>query len=136
MDSIASLLDRLEAIILRSEPIPRAGRESATAATLRAIDEREALGLLRMARSQLPADLRRAQQLRTEADSLQIRAADEARRLVEAAHEESRRIRDGADEYAAQVLNDLETRVLRVLESIRRGKGVLEARVPQATGGL
>lgn len=130
MDSIASLLDRLETIILRSEPSPRVGRESGTQATLRMIDEREALGLLRMARAQLPADLRRAQQLRAEAETLQVRAADEARRLIEAAHEESRKIHDGADEYAAEVLTDLETRVLRVLESIRRGKEVLEVRVP------
>lgn len=130
MDSFASLLDRLETIILRSEPSPRMGRERGSQATLRMIDEREALGLLRMARAQLPADLRRAQQLRADAETLQARAADEARRLIEAAHEESRKIRDGADEYAAEVLADLETRVLRVLESIRRGKEVLEARAP------
>jgi len=121
MDSVLSLLDRMETVILRGEPVPRTGR--------RMIDEQEVLGLLSMARAQLPADLRRAQHLRSEAEVVQQRAGDEARRIIEAANEESRRIREGADDYAAAVLDDLEARIGRVLETIRRGKEVLGARL-------
>ncbi|MDQ7829139.1 MAG: hypothetical protein QN122_11245 [Armatimonadota bacterium] len=145
MDTILALLDRLEAILTRGGHVPLTDKK--------VIDEREALGILRMIRAQLPQELHRAQRLRQEAEELHRRAADEARRIVLEAERHARRlveesavlaeaeqarahllaeaeaeaarIRTGADAYAAGVLADLEEQVLRILGTIQRGRAAL-----------
>lgn len=146
MDSVLSLLDRIEAVVTRGAPVPLSDR--------RMVDVQDVLGLLRMVRSHLPAELHRAQRLSEEAEALHRRATDEARRIImeaEAharrlvdegavlaeverrkaqvlaeAEEEAARIRRGAEEYAAGVLADLEAQITRLLGAIQRGKTMLE----------
>jgi len=146
VESVLSLLDRIETVITRGAPVPLSDR--------RVVDAGEVLGLLRMVRAQLPVELHRVQRLSEEAEALHRRAADEARRiLVEAeaharrlveegpvmaeaerrraqmlaeAEAEAGRIRRGAEEYAARVLADLEAQVVRILGAIQRGRSLLE----------
>lgn len=146
MDSVLALLDRLEAVVLRGSSVPLSDK--------RIVDTPEVLGLLRMIRSHLPAELHRAQRLGDEADALHRRATDEARRVIleaegharrlvdegavlaEAARRrgeilaeaeaEATRVRQGAEEYAARVLADLEAQLVRILGAIQRGKTLLE----------
>ncbi len=147
MDSIVALLDRLETIVVRGGPVrPTRGKM---------VDAQEILGLLRMARAQLPGELHRAQRLREEAEALHQRATDEARRIILEAEAHARRlldespalgeverrrvqmleeaevnalrIRRGADAYAARVLADLGAELQRILGAIDRGKAMLDA---------
>jgi cell division septum initiation protein DivIVA len=146
MDSVLSLLDRIEAVLQRGAAVPFADR--------RMVDVSEVLGLLRMVRAQLPGDLHRAGRLREEAEALHQRATDQARRtimeaetharrlveesplrdeaerqraaLLREAEAEAERIRRGAESYAAGVLADLEAQVGRILDTIQRGKTMLE----------
>jgi cell division septum initiation protein DivIVA len=146
MDTLLSLLDRLEAVLLRGASVPLSDK--------RIVDAQEVLGLLRMIRSHLPAELHRAQRLREEAEALHQRATDEARRVIleaegharrlvdegavlaeaarrrgeilSAAEADAARVRRGAEEYAARVLADLEAQLLRILGAIQRGKTLLE----------
>lgn len=147
MESVIALLDRLENVVRTATAVPLSDR--------RMVDAAEVLGLLRMIRAQLPAELHHAQRLRDEADALHRRATDEARRilleaeaharrlveegpvlaeaerqrgeLLQEAAAEAARIRRGAAEYAAQVLTDLEDQVQRILGAIQRGRSALEA---------
>ena len=111
----------------------------------------EALGLVRMIRRALPAELSEVNRLRAEAERIHRHAQDEARRIVLEAQATARRrtdaapqtitagqdhladaqrkakeIREGANAYATQVLGDLEQSILRVLEAIRKGKQLLK----------
>ncbi|HEV8338305.1 MAG TPA: hypothetical protein VGR25_01440 [bacterium] len=143
MESVIALLDRLEGLLARG----RGGGER------RGPETAEALGVLRMIRAALPAELHHAQRLREEAETLHRRAADEARRMildaealvrrqyeegpaqselalrrsqmVEDARAEAEQIRRGADDYAAGVLADLEAHVGRILGAIQRGRTLL-----------
>lgn len=142
--SVLDLLERIEALLRGAGGRP--GR--------RPLDAGEALGLLRLLRAALPADLREAHRLRLEAERLYRQSQDEARRIVlEAqataarltdhgaaskdaaqrradllaqAERHAREVRKGADAYAAQVLLDLEGNVVRVLEAIRKGRELLK----------
>ncbi len=135
-DRVTDLLGRLEALLRRKGP------------------GREALDLVRMIHDALPGELREAQRMREEAERVLQAAQDEARRIVTEAQatarhlveehalakEATRRgqdlltraehdaqaVRDGADAYAGRVLADLEERVMRVLEAIRRGRELLK----------
>lgn len=143
--SVVELLNRLEALLQHSAA-PRGERK--------AVDEREALGILQMIRAALPAELQEAHRLRWEAERLLDAAQDEARRVVLEAQATARRLaddhpvareavrraedlqaraegearstREGADAYAAQVLADLEQSVSRILETIRKGRELLK----------
>lgn len=145
-DSVLELLTRLEALVQRAPTGPRGEK--------RLVDEREVLGILQRIRAALPADLREAQARLREAERTMQSAQDEARHLVlegqatarrlveehpiakEAARQsedlliraerDARTVRDGADAYAAGVLGDLEQRVARILEAIRRGRELLK----------
>lgn len=142
--SALDLLGRLEALL----------REAGLRSGQRPLDLDDVLGLLRLIKSALPADLKEAYRLRLEAERLFRQAQDEARRVVleaqataqrltdpsavlkDVAHRrrdllaqvdrDARAVREGADAYAAQVLADLEERVLRVLEAIRKGRELLK----------
>lgn len=142
--SALDLLGRLEALL----------REAGVRSGQRPLDLDDALGLLRLIKSALPADLKEAHRLRLEAERLFRQAQDEARRVVleaqataqrltdpnavlkDVAHRrqdllaqvdrDARTVREGADAYAAQVLADLEESVLRVLEAIRKGRELLK----------
>lgn len=135
-DRALDLLTRLEVLLQRKAP------------------GREALDLLRMIRDALPGELREAQRMRDEAERLLQAAQDEARRIVleaqatarhlvdehllvkEAAQRDqdllaraerdAQTVREGADAYAGRVLADLEAGVVRVLETIRRGRELLK----------
>ncbi len=142
--SVLELLARLEALL----------RGMGVRPDQRSRDGEEALGLLRMIRAALPAELNDVHRVRLEAERIHRQAQDEARRIVlEAqatarrridhgaiapdtgtrgqpqvaqAHHEAQEIRAGADAYAAKVLGDLEDSILRVLEAIRKGKLLLK----------
>lgn len=137
--SVLDLLTRLELLLRGTEEKPGA----------RSAKTEEALGLVRMVRTALPAELSETHRLRLDAERLHRRAQDEARRIVLDAQATARRrtdiptaeirsdsladaqrkaleIRTGADAYAAQVLQELEDSILRVLEAIRKGKQLLK----------
>lgn len=141
MDSVLALLDRLEVLCTRG-----------SAAERKTEDLQEILGLLRMVRARLPADLHHAQRLGEEAEMLHRRATDEARRILleaetharrlvdeapiggeterrrarvlQQAEADAERIRREADEYAGRVLADLEAEVVRILGAVQRGKSI------------
>lgn len=140
------LLARLEALLTRSANLPLTDKK--------VVNEREALGIVQMIRAALPAELQEAHRLRQEAERLHRQAHDEARRIVMAAQDTTRQlvdasaiakaaeqrsqdllarterdaqaIQEGADAYAGQVLADLEDRVIRILEAIRKGRELLK----------
>lgn len=140
------LLARLEALLTRSANLPLTDKK--------VVNEREALGIVQMIRAALPAELKEAHRLRQEAERLHGQAHDEARRIVMEAQDTARQlvdastiakageqrsqdllarterdaqaIREGADAYARQVLADLEDRVIRILEAIRKGRELLK----------
>lgn len=140
--SVMDLLSRLETL-LRGVDIKAGSRSPKT---------EEALGLVRMIRGALPAELSEFNRLRAEAERIDRHAQDEARRIVLEAQATARRqtnaiapqtmtsgrdhladaqrkakeIREGADAYATQVLGELEEIILRVLEAIRKGKQLLK----------
>jgi hypothetical protein len=140
--SVMELLARLETLLRAAEE--RAGPRSPKT--------EEALGLVRMIRGALPVELNEVDRLRAEAERIHRQAEDQARRIVLEAQATARRrtdvvasqtttggqdrladanrkakeIRDGADAYAAQVLGELEDRILRLLEAIRKGKELLK----------
>lgn len=142
--SVLDLLERIEALLRVA-----GGRPGE-----RPLDTGEALGLLRLLRAALPADLKEAHRLRLDAERLYRQSQDEARRIVlqaEAtaarltgrggapadvaqrradllaqAERHAREVREGADAYAAQVLLELEENVVRVLEAIRKGRELLK----------
>jgi len=118
--SAFELLSRLEGLL----------RGTGTGPGQQPLDVDEAMGLLRMLRAALPGELAEAHRLRVEAERVQRRAQDEARRIVleaqATAQRQAREIRDGADAYAAKVLAELDERVLRVLETIRKGRRLLK----------
>ncbi len=121
--SVMDLLTRLETL-LRGVEQNAASRSPKT---------EEALGLVRMIRRALPAELSEVHRLRAEAERIHRHAQDEARRIVLEAQATARRrtdvapqpiptgqdhladvqrkakeIREGADTYATQVLGELE----------------------------
>ncbi len=146
MKSVIALLDELEALVLRSSSLPLTDKKF--------VNEAEILGVLQMIRAALPRELVEAQRLRLEAERLHRSAQDDARqivleaqttarRLVESSavlkeverrgqdllaqsEKDARAIREGADIYARQVLEELEQRVLRILEAIRKGRVLLK----------
>lgn len=145
-ESVMGLLDRLEALLLRSAGLPPPKGQ--------AIDAREVADVLHMIRAALPSELRDAHRLLVEAEQFHRAAADEARRIVLDAQATARRlsdhspvlkdaersshdllaraeqdaqhVREGADMYASQVLGTLEESVLRILDAIRRGQQFLK----------
>jgi cell division septum initiation protein DivIVA len=151
-DSVLDLLVRLEALVRQAPLHPRTAQ--------RLVDERELSGLLQMIRGALPEELRAAQRLRAEAERALRGAQDEARALVLEAQatarrlvdehavareaerqrddllaraaQEARRVRQDADAYAARVLADLEARLERILETVRRGRESLKDAAPSA----
>ncbi len=147
MKSVIELLDALEALVVRSSTLPLTDKK--------VVAETEILGVLSQIRTALPRELVEAQRLRLEAERLHRVAQDHARQIVLDAEETARRlveesnvlkeverrgqdllavtqkdarsIRTGAEAYANQVLSELEERVLRVLEAIRKGRALLKA---------
>jgi hypothetical protein len=139
--SVMDLLTRLETLLRGVEGNAGSGSPKTE----------EALGLVRMIRRALPAELSEVHRVRAEAERIHRHAQDEARRIVLEAQATARRrtdvapqpittgqdhladaqrkakeIREGADTYAAQVLGELEGSILRVLEAIRKGKQLLK----------
>jgi hypothetical protein len=139
--SVMDLLTRLETLLRGVEQNAASGSPKTE----------EALGLVRMIRRALPAELSEVHRLRAEAERIHRHAQDEARRIVLEAQATVRRrtdgapqpittgqdhladvqrkakeIREGADTYAMQVLGELEGSILRVLEAIRKGKQLLK----------
>jgi len=139
--SVMDLLTRLETLLRGVEQNAASGSPKTE----------EALGLVRMIRRALPAELSEVHRLRAEAERIRRHAQDEARRIVLEAQATVRRrtdvapqpittgqdqladvqrkakeIREGADAYATQVLGELEGSILRVLEAIRKGKQLLK----------
>lgn len=144
--SVMELLDRLEELVARSAAVPLTEKKM--------VDAAAAIGLIGMIRTALPLDLHDAHRLREELEARHRDAQDEARRIVEEAqatvrtmveHSEVMReirrraedlleqarsdagaTRDGADAYARQVLDELEARLVRILDAVRRGRDVLQ----------
>ncbi len=141
------LLDQLEAVVIRSSPLPLTDKK--------VVDQEEILGVLQLIRAALPRELVEAQRLRLEAERLHRRVQDDARQIVLEAQatarrlvdesavlkeverrgqdllarteEDARNIRAGADAYVREVLQDLEASLLRILEAIRKGRALLKA---------
>ncbi len=147
MRSVIELLDQLEAVVIRSSPLPLTDKK--------VVDQEEILGVLQLIRAALPRELVEAQRLRLEAERLHRRVQDDARQIVLEAQatarrlvdesavlkeverrgqdllarteEDARNIRAGADAYVREVLQDLEASLLRILEAIRKGRALLKA---------
>lgn len=148
METVIEILDRIEAVLRRyMDRLPPDARRAV---------EGEVLGLLRMARAQLPKELHQAARHLEEAEATLSRAREQARRMVadsqshtrmvqnaggsptarsqaviEEARREADRLRRGADEYAAEVLQRLEAEVDRILATIRRGQEALRTPGPR-----
>jgi vacuolar-type H+-ATPase subunit E/Vma4 len=123
------------------------------------IDQNAALGLIDELRVAVPEEIRAAKRINSEGERIIDQAQEEAERVVaraqeqaaflieergltQAADEESRRIieraeaegegvRRGADEYAVQILVGLEGDLVRTLQSVKNGIGLLDERRAQ-----
>ncbi len=124
------LIDELEDVLAEGRRVPLTGRLL--------VDEEHILDIIDRMRVAVPEELRQARRVLQEQDRLLdeaqarvqqaleeqgLMAAVEAerQRIMEQAEQEASQIRSGADEYARQVLEDLDTRLTKVLASVRNG---------------
>ena len=145
---IIFLVERLESIIANGKRLPLTNNV--------VVDQVSALDLIDQLRVAVPEEVRAAKRINSEGERIIEKAQEEAERIIaraqeqaaflidergltQAAEEESRRIiasaeqdgddvRRGADEYAASVLIGLEGDVVRTLQSIKKGIGLLDER--------
>jgi hypothetical protein len=158
---IIFLVERLESQIANGRRLPLTSNV--------VVDQAAALSLIDELRVAVPEEVRAAKRINSEGERIIEKAQEEAERIVARAQEqaaflidergltqqaeaESRRIiaeanegaeevRRGADEYAVNVLIGLEGDVVRTLQSIKKGIGLLDERradlrAPAADGGL
>ncbi|WP_127841800.1 ATPase [Actinomyces wuliandei] len=153
-DSLLRILAELDELITSARSMPMSAS---------AIVNREAArDLVQRARDAVPAAVRQAEEIITDADSVLSQGRQEAERLVRHAQEEAERLvssenvvrmahdradaivaaaeekaaslRHGADEYSDQALAALETEVARITEQVRAGREVLSARLGSRDG--
>jgi len=102
------------------------------------VDEERLLDIIDRMRVAVPEELKQARRVIGEQDRLLAEAQarvqqalddrglleaveTERRRLMDAAEREATQIRAGADEYARQVLEELQTRLEKLTQSVRNG---------------
>ena len=145
---IIFLVERLESLIANGKKLPLT--------TNVVVDQNAALGLIDELRVAVPEEVRAAKRINSEGERIIEKAQEESERIVaraqeqaaflidergltQAAEEESRaivadaertaeEIRRGADEYAVNVLVGLEGDVIKTLQSIKKGIGLLDER--------
>ena len=145
---IIFLVERLESLIANGKKLPLT--------TNVVVDQNAALGLIDELRVAVPDEVRAAKRINSEGERIIEKAQEESERIVaraqeqaaflidergltQAAEEESRaivadaertaeEIRRGADEYAVNVLVGLEGDVIKTLQSIKKGIGLLDER--------
>ena len=145
---IIFLVERLESLIANGKKLPLT--------TNVVVDQNAALGLIDELRVAVPEEVRAAKRINSEGERIIEKAQEESERIVaraqeqaaflidergltQAAEEERRaivadaertaeEIRRGADEYAVNVLVGLEGDVIKTLQSIKKGIGLLDER--------
>jgi DNA anti-recombination protein RmuC len=124
------LIDELEDVLAEGRRIPFSGRLM--------IDEERILDIIDRMRVAVPDELKQArrivqeqERLLTEAQARVDQALDERGLLVAVEHERQRLlqqveqeaadVRAGADEYARELLQDLDDRLVKLLNNVRNG---------------
>jgi DNA anti-recombination protein RmuC len=124
------LIDELEDVLAEGRRIPFSGRLM--------IDEERMLDIIDRMRVAVPDELKQArrivqeqERLLTEAQARVEQALDERGLLVAVEHERQRLlqqveqeaadVRAGADEYARELLQDLDDRLVKLLNNVRNG---------------
>jgi len=149
---IQLLIDRLEALLIESRPVPF------TSNVL--IDRDRCYDIINQLRVSIPEEIKRARRVQQERDRVIAQANEEAQRIIALAHEqaaklvaeheiisqaeskvgavveraqrEAEEIRSGADGYALSVLRELEDHLIEQLTTIRNGISSLDTRIKQS----
>jgi len=149
---IQLLIDRLEALLVESRPVPF------TSNVL--IDRDRCYDIINQLRVSIPEEIKRARRVQQERDRVIAQANEEAQRIIALAHEqaaklvaeheiisqaeskvgavveraqrEAEEIRSGADGYALSVLRELEDHLIEQLTTIRNGISSLDTRIKQS----
>ena len=152
---ILMLVDRLEAVINAGWRPPMTDKVM--------IDEREALDVIDLMRTTIPEEIKQSRRVNQDRERLIADAQADADRLVaqaeerlniivsdeavvqhaqtraaqieEEAYAKSEEIRSGADQYAYQVLEQLESRLERLVSEIRNGIQALTPSYDSVTNG-
>jgi vacuolar-type H+-ATPase subunit H len=143
---IQLLLDRLEALLVESRPVPF------TSSVI--IDRDRCFDLINQMRVSIPEEVKKAKRMQQERDRIIAQANEEADRIIrlardqgnaliqdhdiikqadhkaqivlERAQREAQEIRYGADDYALDVLRKLEDHLAEQLITVRNGIGTLD----------
>lgn len=132
------LIDELEEVIAAGFRLPLSGGRTL-------VDEGRILEIIDQMRTVIPEEIRRARRIIAEQEQLlataQARVQEvlsergllaaveaERERLLQQAEHEAAEIRAGADAYARQVLEELDERLSKLLNSVRNGLHALEER--------
>ena len=146
---VLQLIDRLEALISSGARLPLTSRAL--------VDEQEVLDILDQLRMAVPEEIRQAKRLSQERERLLLQAQAEAEKIIAAAEERAKlilaenelvkaaqeraaaiireaeeraeEIRRGAASYVLEVLTGLETELMRLLATVRKGKATVERAV-------
>lgn len=142
---ILYLIDQLEVLLSEGWRIPLT--------TKVVIDEDECLNLIDQLRVNIPAEIKKAKRIQQESQKIVVQGQEEAERIVSLAREQARRlideedlrrqaeetvqeivdsamrdaqeIREGANRYAAEVLRELDERLLALQTTVRNGLNAL-----------
>ncbi len=129
-EDLDDLIDKLEDVLADGHRIPFSGRLM--------VDEERVLDVIDRMRLAVPEELKQARRIVHEQERLlaeaqtRVQQALEERGLMAAIEEERQRllliaeqeaadVRAGADEYAREVLQELDDRLLQMLNSVRNG---------------
>lgn len=149
---IQFLVERLEALVVNARKVPMTGQIILEQATM--------LDLIDQLRVAIPEEVRAARRVNQETDRVLGKARDEAEQIIGAAQEQaalllqdqsilreaesksqelldqaqskSEETMSGADQYAADVLERLESDLVKTLSIIKKSLEVLEERTPRA----
>ncbi len=149
---IQFLVERLEALVVNARKVPMTSQIILEQATM--------LDLIDQLRVAIPEEVRQARRVNQETDRVLGKARDEAEQIIGAAQEQaalllqdqsilreaesksqelldqaqskSEETMSGADQYAADVLERLESDLVKTLSIIKKSLEVLEERTPRA----
>ena len=150
---IQFLVERLEALVVNARKVPMTSQIILEQATM--------LDLIDQLRVAIPEEVRAARRVNQETDRVLGKARDEAEQIIGAAQEQaalllqdqsilreaesksqelldqaqskSEETMSGADQYAADVLERLESDLVKTLSIIKKSLEVLEERTPRAS---
>jgi vacuolar-type H+-ATPase subunit H len=152
---IQFLVERLEALVVNARKVPMTSQIILEQATV--------LDLIDQLRVAIPEEVRQARRVNQETDRMLGKARDESEQIIGAAQEQaalllqdqsilreaesksqelldraqekSQETMSGADQYAADILERLESDLVKTLSIIKKSLEVLEERTPRAPTG-